>query len=827
MLFNFESPSISSIRAKFLIEKLNELSSGFSPISLCATGRTGSGKTTLGNRLIGTDYFMPSTGEQDCTDEVNLVEFPNGLKYFDLPGVASKGKLENYNRAALDIEQHGKFENVDNLTLSQYQVEAEPRKNHFTVSEFRERQILEPDLILYMIAPDKQFLDVDCHYLGDLLSRYSQVIYVFNMFADKQTGTIYATEQNITDVTTRIKEVHNIVFGESNQPIIVPVNCWTGEGISELVSRSCELLGSEKGQLFNELIDYQESKTPNKYIDRLKHSFINVLAYVSCQKPEGSYKCDQPIHKTCYQLLEFLVNLKLQSEQIPDVSDNSIKRLIDEALSLELEETSKNYNISLKEKISFIQKSFDLIEHRIYELTARKVSVICDLKDERQKISILENKVNSKIEEYHSIEKQIPSIHEEIENLKNECKSLINESTSLEPQIQSHQNKCNALKNDLVSFEQQNDLNRRRNQLRNRRKQLENRKNGLDSGVSEMKNNPYLINDTLLNAVYSTSLYIEEEENSLQQETRHLDQLGSERKKKESKLKNAQKSRDQVIKQRDQIKRKITSKQKNIEKKSNQIKANSELQKSVQEEIQITQEKTKVYRETIEFYKEILNYLNQEFKTIEAKIEYLNSRFTNFKTEYASLLELENVSEQQIASLREKLNDCLEEMHSLNEEIAGVQRDILICSYKLNINKLIANVLVECTTHHFDNTVEFEYQGSTYNCLNEKGLNMVLCIIYLVLDVEVILSSVKQRDKLFNSITFGLYNGLKSIIPGKKPSSSKSSLLSTNISTLLSELGDFPKNSDTTQVASWLEPKIGNLFTASFDEMLRRKLKAM
>ena len=81
---------------------------------------------------------MPSTGEQDCTDEVNLVEFPNGLKYFDLPGVASKGHLENYNRAALDIEQRGKLQKVDNLILSQFSIGSEPKKITFTVSEFRE-----------------------------------------------------------------------------------------------------------------------------------------------------------------------------------------------------------------------------------------------------------------------------------------------------------------------------------------------------------------------------------------------------------------------------------------------------------------------------------------------------------------------------------------------------------------------------------------------------------------------------------------------------------------------------------------------------------------
>ncbi len=51
-----------------------------------------------------------------------------------------------------------------------------------------------------------------------------------------------ATEANLTDVITKIIGVHTSVLGEDNKPIIVGVNCWTGEGISELVTRSHEPL---------------------------------------------------------------------------------------------------------------------------------------------------------------------------------------------------------------------------------------------------------------------------------------------------------------------------------------------------------------------------------------------------------------------------------------------------------------------------------------------------------------------------------------------------------------------------------------------------------
>lgn len=261
MSFQFNPPSISRIRAKFVIEKLSKYPVNIGAINLFVTGRTGSGKTTLGNRLLGIDYFL-STGGQDCTKEINLIDFPIGLKYFDLPGVCSDDKLENFNRVALGIEQVEDFPIVEDILLAKYSEGKPPQEQNLKIADFVNLR-LNPDLIFYLIAPDKQLTRGDRKYLRDLLKHHCQVIYVLNMFVNKQNENVYAaTEPNIIDAITKIKEIHTSILGENSQPIIAAVNCWTGEGISELLEQSQLIIGSEKGKLFEELIAYQEQKPP-------------------------------------------------------------------------------------------------------------------------------------------------------------------------------------------------------------------------------------------------------------------------------------------------------------------------------------------------------------------------------------------------------------------------------------------------------------------------------------------------------------------------------------------------------------------------------------
>ena len=66
MLFQIKKPSVSEIRANLVLEKLRTSNTFNQTINLWETGRTGSGKTTLLNHLFGSDYFLPSEGQQDC-----------------------------------------------------------------------------------------------------------------------------------------------------------------------------------------------------------------------------------------------------------------------------------------------------------------------------------------------------------------------------------------------------------------------------------------------------------------------------------------------------------------------------------------------------------------------------------------------------------------------------------------------------------------------------------------------------------------------------------------------------------------------------------------
>lgn len=325
MTFQFTHPSLSAIRANLIIQKLVDFPTNVDRINIFATGRTGSGKTTLGNRLIGIDYFMPSSGYQDCTDEVNLIKFPMGLNYFDLPGVCSDDRLENYNRVALGLEQVEDFPFVENLALAKYSKDKTSEKQNFSISEFSLQQF-KPDLIFYLIAPDKQFLSVDCTYLRDLLQQHCQVIYVFNMFASKETSSEhFASPQNISDAVNKLTKIHTSVLGKTSQPVIVQVNCWTGEGISELIARSGEMLGSEKGRLFEELIRYQSEKTPDKYVCQVKEEILKILAHAACQKPDGTSRSGETLLEDCQILWEFISGLLTKPQEMPSFVQQVIK----------------------------------------------------------------------------------------------------------------------------------------------------------------------------------------------------------------------------------------------------------------------------------------------------------------------------------------------------------------------------------------------------------------------------------------------------------------------------------------------------------------------
>lgn len=367
----FKKISKSVISSSFCLQRL-VISPFVTDVSVFLTGRTGSGKTTLVNLLAGENYFC-STGFQDCTNEINLLELPIGLKVFDLPGVCSDDRLENYNRAAFAIEQLADLDNVDNLTIVKKSADKLPIKYDYKASEFSEK--FKSDLIFLLFAPDKQFLRHDREYLTELLKHHHQVIYLFNMFADEQGNQNFATPQNIADATEKITRIHKSILGEDKQPKIIHLNCKTGEGIDKLFKSSREILGLEKGKLFQELIDYQNAYAPDAYVSRIKQEVLGLSAYTACQKP--SLNNNQELWETFKQLWNFLNETLLEKAQtIPEVVEQAIKDLVEEITT---ECVEKHYEAEVKIEYKPIYESvpdFKTVCYQVDDYTRPIVSTI-------------------------------------------------------------------------------------------------------------------------------------------------------------------------------------------------------------------------------------------------------------------------------------------------------------------------------------------------------------------------------------------------------------------------------------------------------------------
>jgi hypothetical protein len=67
-------------------------------------GRTGAGKTSLGNRLFG-EEVMSSTGHINCTDYIGLLKMRSSLHYIDTPDAGSDEEYENWARLARGLPQ--------------------------------------------------------------------------------------------------------------------------------------------------------------------------------------------------------------------------------------------------------------------------------------------------------------------------------------------------------------------------------------------------------------------------------------------------------------------------------------------------------------------------------------------------------------------------------------------------------------------------------------------------------------------------------------------------------------------------------------------------
>jgi len=308
-VFNLESLEKDYLKGKLKTDAFA------SRINLYVTGRTGAGKTSLGNSLLDSQV-MKSTGLQDCTDFIGFFKLAGNLAYFDLPGIGSNINYENLNRVALLMDQRSgnKFSNPpvnplkpsDELLIKDFSKcinpNIPPEEESITVEHWQydvQQADIAPDVILYVLAPDKQFTDDDRQYLGNLLETWKErterciIIPVLNIFS-KEDGTVLPTSNEIEYSCREISDLYQVVYPNEELPQIVPIvkiNSKTGKGIAKITELICKILPQEKignlGQvLHKDLKKYAQQERRGRYYRTLS-LIASIMARYTVDKKVG------------------------------------------------------------------------------------------------------------------------------------------------------------------------------------------------------------------------------------------------------------------------------------------------------------------------------------------------------------------------------------------------------------------------------------------------------------------------------------------------------------------------------------------------------------
>lgn len=352
---------LGDIESERLISTLRQNEELFAaPVNLYVTGRTGAGKTSLGNRLLA-QPVMQSTGWIDCTDSVGFFKLASNLCYYDLPGAGSSEKYENINRSTLlipQIEDEISIEEFKIKDFSEFLRLGEYKEKLITIKNWQSsdnQKLVSPDAILYVIAPQMQFIRPDRKYLRELLESQKQqgnpnkIIFALNIF--RSNGKASPTSQNLDDVHREIIKIYQKFYDET--PPIVEFDALTGEGLNEITTFICKVLPKEK-------------------IGKIQHVLSNDLKQLAEQ--ERSLRYLQTLIKIASRLATYKVDQKVGNQDLLNVAASAIS----------------NYGVKTFKNLEEIAKISD-------ELDALIEDIVKETKTKRIKnIKVTENQIGTK-----------------------------------------------------------------------------------------------------------------------------------------------------------------------------------------------------------------------------------------------------------------------------------------------------------------------------------------------------------------------------------------------------------------------------------------------
>jgi hypothetical protein len=271
------------------------------PVNFYATGRTGAGKTSLGNTFLDPGKGKPpmeSHGHQDCTSSVQFFQLASNLRYFDLPGAGSDEDFENINRAALVIEQItdedeeiSPVSQLKILDFSEYETKG-VQEEVVGVDNWQSsnnQKFVAADVILYVVAPHMLFIGDDKRYLRALLKSQTQrkqnekIIFALNIHRTKE-GQLKPTPQNLADARKIITEIYQ-KFYPNKIPHIVEIDSLKGTGISQITEFICQILPSEKiGNMQQVLKDELKEVAKKERSSRYREALIYIASRLATER---------------------------------------------------------------------------------------------------------------------------------------------------------------------------------------------------------------------------------------------------------------------------------------------------------------------------------------------------------------------------------------------------------------------------------------------------------------------------------------------------------------------------------------------------------------